>query len=87
MKKHQPQKSTPTNSNNKIMGKGKNYQSGNNQGMEDCYSRKADKALCYPTKGEPNYSKGELEGNQSGYASTFKPAAPLSNAKPQDFPH
>ena len=57
-----------------------------NLGMEDCYSRMADKAPCYITKGEPNYPKGELEANQSGNDGTFKPAAPLSTAKLWIFP-
>ena len=89
--------------NNRKRGKGKNPQSGNNSNgntsnakkkcnycgrfnhsMEDCYSRKADKAPCYTTKGEPYYPKGEQDPTTVG---TFKAAAPLSTARPQDFPH
>ena len=55
--------------------------------IEDCYTRKADKFPCYTTKGEPYHPKGDYEGNKRGNAGTFKPAAPLSTAKPQDFPH
>ena len=54
-----------------------------NHGKEDCYSWKADKAMCYTTY----YPKGELKGNQTGNPSSFKPAPPLSTARPQDFPH
>ena len=53
-----------------------------NHGKEDCYSWKADKAMCYTAY----YPKGELKGNQTGNPSSFKPAPPLSTARPQDFP-
>ena len=58
-------------------------------GMEECFSQKADKALCYTTKGEPCYPKGESEGGPYGSTALgyFKPATPLSTAKPQVFPH
>ena len=64
-----------------------NYCGKFNHGMEDCYARKAEKAPCYTTKGEPFYPKGEQLDNPAGGAGTFKPAAPLSTARPQDFPH
>lgn len=58
-------------------------------GMEECFFWKADEGLCYTTKGEPFYPKGESKGGPSGSttSSSFKTAAPLSTAKPQDFPH
>ena len=73
-----------------------NYCGKFNHGMEDCFARKADKAPCYTTKGEPFYPKSDQMDNPSGGGGTFKPAAPvfgtpmytpLPTARPKDFPH
>ena len=99
MKKHLPPKPNNANQqgNGRNKGKGKNSQNGNNSNGNATTSNKkcnycgkfnhGMEAPCYTTKGEAFYPKGDQVDNPTGGAGTFKPAAPLSTARPQDFPH